>query len=105
MYKPYQSYSLDWQGLHIEVRYCPSWSKSYEDIYGAPLAHLAIETVEPPRSPLPMTETGFRSHFTVAEAIDNEGGAVAFVRGWLEEGASSADWKKQEAAARQLSFL
>jgi len=105
MNKNTEIHRLDWQGYRIEVRYCPSWSKSYEEIYGEPLAHLAIETLDPPRSPLPMTETGYRSHFTPAKVIEDEGGPVAFVRGWLDEAAQSPIWREQRAAARQMSLL
>lgn len=105
MYKPYESHQLDWHGIRIGVRYCPSWSKAYEEVYGEGMAHLAIETLDPPRSPLPMTETGYRSHFTPAKVIEERGGPVAFVLGWLDAAAQSPKWKEQEAAARQLSLL
>lgn len=59
----YQIHRLQWDGIAIEVRYNPDWSPSYCDIYGYPLTHLEIEAVEPAKSPLPMTETGYRSHF------------------------------------------
>ena len=57
MNKPYETYQLDWQGYRIEVRYCPSWSPSYEEIYGECMAHLELMSLEEPRLPLPVTET------------------------------------------------
>lgn len=105
MNKSYQTHRLDWRGIGIEVRYCPSWSAAYDEIYGEPLAHLAIETLDPPRSPLPVTETGFRSHFIPARVIDEEGGPVPFVLGWLDEAAQSPRWRQLEANSRQLSLL
>lgn len=62
-------------------------------IYGYRLAHLEIEAVEPAKSPLPMTETGYRSHFGSADDVDAEGGPVAFVRASLEHAAQSPEWK------------
>ena len=105
MNKPYEAHQLDWHGIRIEVRYCPSWSKAYEAVYGEGMAHLAIEALDPPRSPLPMTETGYRSHFTPAQVIEGEGGPEAFVKGWLDEAAQSPKWKEQEAASRQMTLL
>ena len=91
--------------MPIEVSYCPNWSKSHEEIYGERMVHLEIRVLDEPRSPLPMIETGYQSHFTHAKAIENEGGPVAFVEGWLEEAAQSPKWKELEAASRQMSFL
>jgi hypothetical protein len=105
MSKDYQTHHLDWHGIRIAVRYCASWSPAYAQVYGEPLAHLAIEAVEPPRSTLPMTETGYRSHFTPAQVIDHEGGPVAFVRRWLDELGHSSEWREREAAGRQMSLL
>ena len=80
MEQPYQVEQIVWRGITIEVRYCADWSPSYREIYGYPLAHLEIESVAPAKAPLPMTETGYRSHFSGAPLIDEEGGPVAFVR-------------------------
>jgi len=100
-----ETHHLDWQGHRIEVRYCPSWSKSHEDIFGECMAHLELMSLDEPRRPLPVTETGYRSHFIPAKFIEDEGGPVAFVRGWLDEVAKSPKWKEREAAARQISLL
>jgi len=105
MYKPYEPHQIEWRGVPIEVRYCPSWSKSHEEIYGERMAHLEIEVLTEPRSPLPMTETGYRSHFIHAKAIEHEGGPVAYVRAWLDEEAQSPKWKELEAASCQMSLL
>ena len=105
MTQPCQTHHLHWRGMRIEVRYCPSWLEAHEEIVGQPLAHLEIDVLDPLRSPLPITATGYRSHFTAPQVIDAEGGAVAFVNRWLDEAAQSPDWKAQEAAARQMSFL
>jgi hypothetical protein len=103
--QPYQREQIIWRGITIEVRYCPDWSPSYREIYGYTLAHLEIESINPPLAPLPMTETGYRSHFSGAPLIDEEGGPVAFVRIWLDKAASTPEWKAKEAAARQFSLF
>lgn len=103
--KAVETHQMDWQGYRIEVRYCPSWSPSYEEIYGECMAHLELMSLEEPRLPLPVTETGYRSHFTPAKFIDDEGGPIAFVQSWLDDAAKSTKWKALEAASRQMSLL
>ena len=103
--KAVETHQMDWQGYRIEVRYCPSWSPSYEGIYGECMAHLELMSLEEPGLPLPVTETGYRSHFTPAKFIDDEGGPIAFVQSWLDDAAKSPKWKEHEAASRQMSLL
>tara|TARA_R100000005_G_scaffold49016_1_gene23507 strand:- start:1509 stop:1838 length:330 start_codon:yes stop_codon:yes gene_type:complete len=103
--KAVETHQMDWQGYRIQVRYCPSWSPSYEEIYGECMAHLELMSLEEPRLPLPVTETGYRSHFTPTKFIDDEGGPVAFVHSWLDDAAKSPKWKELEAISRQMSLL
>ena len=42
--------------------------------------------------PLPVTETGYRSHFIPAGTVAEHGGAVAFVTAWLEHEAARTGW-------------
>jgi hypothetical protein len=101
----YQTFTFDWNGIRIAVRYCQSWFDFYEEIYGYPLAHLEIESIEPDRTPLPMTETGYRSHFTRPDVIEAEGGPVPFVRAWLAEAAKDPEWIAAEADRKQMSLF
>ena len=66
------------------------------------LLHHEIETLHPTRTPLPITETGYRSHFTGSAAIEERGGPVAYVIAWLDDAAKSSAWKKIEAKGAQL---
>ena len=102
---PIETHTIVWNGIRIEIRYCPSWSESYERIYGYPLAHLELETIDPKRAPLPVTQTGYRSHFTRPDAIAEHGGLVAFARAWLDEAAKDSKWLEREAARKQLSLF
>lgn len=102
---PVQRFELIWNGIRIELRYCPSWSESYERIYGYPLAHLELETIDPANAPLPVTQTGYRSHFTRPDLIDAEGGPLAFATAWLDHEAKSEKWKAAEADRRQMTLF
>ena len=93
----YQSYRLDWRGLEIEIRYCPDWTSSIH------IAHIEVESLC--RSPLPITETGYRSLFTNADLVEKLGGVVSFVEHWLNEEAEDAGWKSGEDRRRQFSLL
>jgi hypothetical protein len=97
----YQTYQTSWQGIPLSVSYCPSWSPALARFYGYDLAHL---TVEAP-CPLPITDTGYRSHFIQADLIEAEGGPVAFVLAWLDHDASLPAWQAKREQARQLSLF
>ena len=99
----YQTYTLDWEGFALSITYCPDWSPSYREIYGSPMAHLEIRSID--RQPLPITETGYRSHFINAEVIEAEGGPVAFARAWLDHDAQSPKWKAAKARRQQLCLF
>ena len=86
---------ITWQGIEIEITYAEQWYNITD------IAHLEIQADEP----LPMTETGYRSHFTQAESIEAHGGAVAFVREWLESEAQSPAWQKYLVERQQLSLF
>lgn len=101
----YEKYRLQWDGITIEVRYAPDWSPSYRDVYGYPLSHLEIESVIPARAPLPMTETGYRSHFGAPADVHAEGGPVDFVRAWLDYDAQSPAWKAATGERRQFRLF
>ncbi|MGO9174300.1 MAG: hypothetical protein ACLP7P_20370 [Rhodomicrobium sp.] len=63
--------------------------------------HLAIESVNPPKAPTPLTETGYLSHFITAAALEKAGGPKAFVAGWLQRESFSPDWQKRDLIRRQ----
>jgi hypothetical protein len=68
-------------------------------------AHLEVQRVAPEWAMLPITETGYRSHFLPRGTAENAGGPVAYVKAWLEEAAKAPDWKRREAASRQPSLF
>jgi hypothetical protein len=66
--------------------------------------HVEIESIAPKRAPLPITETGYRSHFMPALELINAGGPVTFVKAWLAREALGKDWR-QRSITRQQSDL
>lgn len=96
---------FDWQGITIEVVYEPNWLNIANRDSDLPSAHLDIRSVKPERAPLPITETGYRSHFLHPEAIEEVGGPVAYVEAWLNDMARSSEWREYQGRSRQLSLF
>jgi hypothetical protein len=63
--------------------------------------HLQIESIAPEKAPLPITETGYLSHFISPLALANAGGPVAFVTAWIEQEAKDKIWTKAAAKKAQ----
>ena len=89
-----QTHRFTWRGIEIEARYSPSkWGV---------IAHLEIESIQPPRAPLPVTETGYRSHFHPCGTVEANGGdVVAQVIAWLDEAAATPPWQRYAESSRQ----
>jgi len=96
----YQIHKLIWNNIEIEARYDPRYA-------GGIIAHLEIEAIIPERSKLPITETGYGSHFHNIGMIERDygGDVVACVEDWLEKEAQSKDWRTYVEASRQGSLF
>lgn len=97
--------TFDWQGITLEVTYEPDWLNMGDRDPNLGHAHLEIRAIKPERAPLPITETGYRSHFLHPGEIDLLGGPVAYVQTWLDEMAQSREWRDYEERSRQLSLF
>lgn len=91
-------YVIEWRGVSIELRYWPLKLNT--------ISHLELMTLEPRRAPLPVTETGYKSHFFApsGEAL-TEAEIVALVLAWLEDAAKSSKWLKHVEASRQWELF
>lgn len=56
--------------------------------------HLEIESLRPKKAPLPISETGYRSHFLPPLELMNAGGPVTLVTAWLDTEAKGKGWSK-----------
>lgn len=97
-----ETFRIVWSGVSIEIRWEPNWLNINA---GIDAGHLEIESVAPERAPLPITETGYRSHFTSPDTVAAYGGPVAFVEAWLEAESQVPDWRSLEQAGQQLLLL
>lgn len=96
-----ETYDIKWNGIEINIQYNPSFSEAYRKQMGRSLAHIEIRS----NSVLPVTETGYRSHFTGGECIEKYGGAIGFVVAWLNDAAQSKSWKIKAEESRQLTLF
>ncbi|MBI1290191.1 hypothetical protein GC173_02960 [bacterium] len=84
-----------WEGRSIRLSYEPRWSASID--------HVEIEALD--EQPLPITGTGYRSHFfSPVEPMTIEE-VTAMVVAWLDEEAKSKAWRDFIEQFRQLSLF
>jgi len=103
MSRKYQTEQIVWNGITIQIRYCKAWIS--EDIDGFNIAHLEIMALSPDCARLPMTETGYHSHFRQYADIAEYGGAVEYVTAWLHAEAQSKQWLDYVDLSRQGSLF
>lgn len=77
-----EKHSITWRGIAVEITYKPKAFGMVDHI------ELRVEN----KTPLPVTETGYRSHFMEAGTVDQHGGAIAFVVAWLDHEAARTGW-------------
>ena len=89
-----QTYRFNWQGIEIEAIYTPrKWGV---------IAHLEIRSIAPEGVPLPITNTGYRSHFHPIGTVEAHGGdVVAQVSAWLDEEATKPEWRAYVNRSKQ----
>lgn len=92
-------HSFTWQGIEIELIYKPKE-------YGGVIAHLEVRSVHPECAPLPITETGYKSHYHAVGTVEaSEGTLVEQVSEWLDAEAKSKAWLRHVEESRQLSLF
>jgi len=89
-----QTFQFTWRSIEIEAIYEPlKWNT---------IAHLEICSIKPERAPLPITSTGYLSHFHQPGTIEENGkDVVAQVIAWLDEEAAKPEWQDYVEASRQ----
>lgn len=98
MDKTTQIHKLKWQDIEIEVTYKP--------LEFDMIAWLEIKSASPKAAPLPITETGYLSHYHQPGHIEAQGGdVVAFVIAWLDEEANKPEWQQYSEAIRQYDLF
>lgn len=89
----YQEFEINWCNIPVTIRHCPSW---LSDSVGLTVQHIVVQSAN--RVPLPITNTGYRSHFLNGEEalMEYNNDPVAFVTAWLESAAKEKQWLDQQ---------
>lgn len=99
----YIIHHTQWQEIPLEVHFCEIWSKAVSENYGENFSHLEIH--QPDKIRLPITQTGYLSHFVFASRVNEEGTPVDYVHKWLDEAAKSNEWKEYLRNSKQLTLF
>ena len=99
-----QSFRIDWQGIALSVEFEEHWLGIRREGPFA-IAHFQVRVLAPSDARIPITETGYRSHFVPRELVAEYGGPMAFVLAWLDEAAETTAWKESVEQVRQLRLL
>lgn len=93
-------YEISWQNpltneaVSIRITHSRDYLASGTD-------HIEVESIRPKKAPLPITETGYRSHFLTPLELMNAGGPATFVAAWLETEARGKSWTKFQTTRAQ----
>ena len=77
-----EQHNITWRGIALAITFSP-------EKFGM-VDHIELHTEG--RTALPVTETGYRSHFMASGTVAAHGGAVAFVTAWLDDEAARIGW-------------
>ena len=88
------TYKIVWRDIQIVIRHELDylWQGS---------SHIEVHVVRPKRAAIPITETGYRSHFIPTLELINAGGPVTFITAWLDREAKSKAWQNRDFRNRQ----
>lgn len=89
---------LVWRDVTCRVKCTPNYISTG-------WTHVEIIVVSPKGAPLPITATGYKSHFLDEDDLARAGGPVAFFQTWIEQEAKSKAWAKIEFKWRQLELF
>ena len=88
------THSIVWDGIDVSISHTPNWLNSE-------FHHIELRADEK----LPVSETGYRSHFIHRDEFTHFGNVTTFVTQWLDEAAKSSGWIRYKEESRQLSLF
>ena len=77
-----EQHSIIWRGIALAITFSP-------EKFGM-VDHIELHTEN--KVALPVTETGYRSHFMARGTVAAHGGVIAFVTAWLDHEAARIGW-------------
>ena len=99
-------YNITWQGIDIQITVeIPDYLKITEEFDGYKTFHIEVETISPLKTPLPITETGYKSIFIPEPELSEYGGVVEYILDNINNEARSTEWKEKCERARQYALF
>jgi hypothetical protein len=86
--------TIVWEGITLSYAHTAT-------AFGGPFDHIEVKAAEP----LPITETGYRSHFMLPEELELWDSVEAFILEWLNDAAKLPTWQEYRSQSRQLSLF
>lgn len=87
-----------WEDIEIEI--------TYETEKWGSIDHIEIRSISPEKARIPITKTGYRSHFIPIGALEENGiTAKELVLEWIEKEAQSPEWKNYFESTRQKTLF
>jgi hypothetical protein len=87
-----------WCGIEMSATHSPNYISTG-------WSHIELRVLKPKGRPVPITDTGYLSHFLDEGDLKAAGGAVAFFRAWLDREAESKAYCKALARWQQLDLF
>jgi hypothetical protein len=89
---------LSWRHVILKVRHTRDYLLQGQD-------HIELLVMAPKGGMLPVTETGYRSHFIAAAELAAAGGPARYVLAWLDREARTKRWQETQFRWRQLDIF
>lgn len=99
--KPYVGKVVErftWRSIKMTATHTPNYlSEGW--------SHIELRVVSKGAPPIPITETGYRSHFLDEEDLKAAGGPAAYFLAWLDREASSKAYARAMQKWRQMDLF
>ncbi|MCG7870511.1 MAG: hypothetical protein JAZ11_00225 [Candidatus Thiodiazotropha lotti] len=90
-------YEIEWEGIRISIIHTHKrWGV---------IEHLEIRSIEPLRAPLPITDTGYESHYAQEEYLTEYHSPAEYVQAWLDYEAAQPEWQEHLRQSKQYSLF
>lgn len=87
-----------WRGIEMSATHSPNFISTG-------WSHLEMRVLKTKGKPVPITDTGYLSHFLDENDVKAAGGPAAFFLAWLERESSSKAYAKSLARWQQLDLF
>lgn len=94
MTEDYETFELVWRQRMITVSFQTNWLHSGQ-------GHIELRSTDR----LPVSATGYRSHFLPLAEDANQARITTYVMAWLDAAADTKEWRRYEKDRRQLKLF